>query len=39
LKAGLAADFWRHGSPNGSPNGQPEIFIYQVEHFAEGTGP
>ena len=33
LKAGLAADFWRHGQPNG----QPEIFTYQVEHFAEGT--
>ncbi|MDR0477685.1 MAG: AmmeMemoRadiSam system protein A [Desulfobulbaceae bacterium] len=29
LKAGLTADFWRHG--------QPEIAIYQVEHFAEGT--
>jgi AmmeMemoRadiSam system protein A len=25
LKAGLAADFWRHS--------QPEISIYQVEHF------
>ena len=31
LKAGLAADFWRHGPPNAPP----EIFTYQVEHFAE----
>jgi AmmeMemoRadiSam system protein A len=29
LKAGLAADFWR--------SGQPEIFIYQVEHFRAET--
>ena len=35
LKAGLPADFWR----SDQPNGQPEIFIYQVEHFAEGTKP
>jgi len=30
LKAGLTADFWR--------SGQPEIFIYQVEHFTAETG-